>query len=93
MHVKKFYKRTSDRQTSRAEPELSVDISTKPDTELNQPLTTPALNDQRSVSVPETGINAPIINSPASITPVKRYKLRSDREKKVSQKIKDYMME
>ena len=71
MHVKKFHKRTSDRQASRAEPELSVDILTEPDMEPYSPLTTPAVNDQNSVNVPETGINEPITNSSTSSTPVK----------------------
>ena len=70
-HVKKFHKRTSDRQASCAEPELSVDISTEPDTEPYSPLTTPALNNQNSVNVPETGINEPVTNSSMSSTPVK----------------------
>ena len=91
-HVKKFHKRTSDRQASRAEPELSVDISTEPDTEPYSSLTTPALNDQNSVNVPETGINEPITNSSTSSTPVKRYNLRSERERKVPEKFKDFKM-
>ena len=72
-HVKNFHKRTSDRQASRAEPGLSVDISTEPDAEPYSSLTTPALNDQNGVNVPETGINGPITNSSTSSTPVKRY--------------------
>ena len=93
-HVKKFHERTSDRQTSNensylphSDREISVETSQEPITEPGPPLTALAPDDKNSVKVPENGIH-----SDSGSTPVKRYDLRSDRERTVPRKFRDFVM-
>ena len=93
-HLKKFQERISDRQTSRensyepsAESETPVKIPREPDTEPHSSLTSPAPNGKNSVNVSERGIEIS-----TSATPVKRYNLQSERERKIPEKFKDFVM-
>ncbi|MCW4310601.1 MAG: DDE-type integrase/transposase/recombinase [Candidatus Thiodiazotropha endolucinida] len=94
-HLKKFHERTSDKPVSRenlnmprSEPDLPIEIPREPDTNPHSLLSSPALNSRKSVNEPEMEKDSSLIS-----TPVKRYNLRSERERRVPEKFKDYVME